>query len=765
MRKIDSVYLRGILLVIPLLLVSAFGLFAQDVILAGPSGCGSSNVTDTWTVPCDVTSIAVEVYGSGGGAGGGGGGSNGGIYNTRGGGGAGGGGYSTITINVIPGSVFNYTVAQGGCGGDNGSDFSDGDNGSSGSSSTFSGLDALGNPVNLVANGGTRGTGGESGNDDPGDGGAGGTASGGSTNITGSPGSNGSGGSGGAGGAGAGPNGGNGGVANSGNGGNYGGGGAGGGDSDGGDGAPGGILITYVTQGPLVPTVATTPASCTESGTATVNFYNPAITYTFTPAGPSVGIGGAIAGMTAETDYTVIASIGNCTSTPSQVFSIEEQLPSPNVSISGALEYCEGGYTTLTASGAQNYLWDDQAGSTTEEITVTAGTYTVTGTNTGCPGTETVVVTEILYPVVDLGADQEVCQQSTTVLDAGAGATVYLWSSGDITQTAELGAGTHWVEVSNGACSTSDTIVLTEGQNPEPQVTPSGSQIICDGGTVTLDAGSGYNSYLWQPNGEQTQTITVSASGDYSATVTDAIGCNGTTEVVEVSIMNVADAVIVADGPLEICQGESVMLDAGGGYDTYLWTNGAVMQTTNVGASGDYSVTGTLGGCSFVSDTVTVVVNTFIPEITSTDSTVSVTGSYSSYQWYLNGDPIPGATGPDYSPLASGNYTVVVTDQDGCEGQSEVLEFTVPSSGVGIDEADSSMPFSVYPNPNNGQFQLEMDRNESYSVDVINALGHVIYSESVGNSNRTSLNLKNSGMYLIQVRIADSVYHHRVMVQ
>lgn len=737
--------------------------FAQDVTLAGPSGCGSSNVTDTWTVPCTVSSITVEVYGSGAGAGGGGGGSNGGVYNTRGGGGGGGGGYSTITINVIPGSVFNYTAAQGGCGGDNGSDFSDGDNGSSGGSSTFSGLDAFGNPVNLIANGGTRGTGGESGNDDPGDGGAGGTASGGSTNTTGTAGSNGSGGTGGAGGAGAGPNGGNGGVANGGNGGNYGGGGAGGGDSDGGNGAPGAVLITYVTQGPLVPTVVTTPATCSESGTAVVNFYNPAITYTFTPSGPSVGIGGAITGMAVETDYFVIASIGNCTSSQSQTFSIEEQLPSPTITISGVLEYCEGSNTTLTASGAQNYLWDDQAGSTTAEIMVTAGIYTVTGTNSGCGGTETVVVTEIPYPSVDLGADQEICEQTTTVLDAGAGATDYLWSSGDLTQTAELGVGIHWVEASNGSCSSSDTIILTESQNPVPQITPSTTQIICDGGTVTLDAGSGYDGYLWQPNGEQTQTIVVSASGNYSATVTDAIGCNGSTEVVEVSILNVADAVISANGPLEICQGESVVLDAGAGYDTYLWSNGSVLQTTAAGVAGDYSVTGTLGGCPFASDTVSVSVTTFTPEIVEAGGELSVTGSYSTYQWYLNGDPIPGATDPNYQPIASGHYTIVVTDADGCSGDSEIYVFTLPVVD-GIFDQDENLPFVVYPNPSNGLFQLELGSATIYGLKVMNAVGQTVLMRSEENGVGTSINLKDSGMYILQVTVGENTYHQRIIV-
>lgn len=773
MKKIKELNLVKDTLAFLLMFLFGTGLYAQDVTFPGPSGCGASATLATWTVPCDVTSITVDVYGGGGGGGGGGDGSNGGIAcgDNEGGGGGGGGAYTSITINVIPGSSFSYSPGSGGCGGDNDGECSSGEHGGGGGTSTFSGTDALGTSIVLSAGGGQGGRRGSS-DGPPGGPSTGGVASGGTINTSGTGGGAAqSSGSliGGVGGAGAGPLGGAGGTAGQNTstpGVTYGGGGGGGGDSNGGIGASGAVVITYVTQGSLIPTVVTIPASCTTDGMALIGLYNAATTYTFTPSGPSVVSGGGITGLVAETDYTVIASIGTCTSTPSLAFSVEEQLLVPTVSISGELEYCEGESTTITASGAQDYLWDDQAASTTANITVTQGTYIVSGTDAGCSGTATVTVTEVLFPIVDLGTDQEVCEQATSVLDAGAGAASYNWSSGDITQTAELGVGTHWAEATNGACSASDTIVITETQNPEPQIAPTSNQLICDGGTVTLDAGSGYDNYSWEPNGEQTQTISVSASGSYSAVVTDVAGCNGTTDTVEVTILNVPDAVITANGPLEICQGESVSLDAGSGYDTYLWSNSAITQGTNASVSGDYSVTGTLDGCPFASDTVTVVVNTFIPEITGSDSVVSVTGSYSTYQWFLNGDPIPGATGPDYNPLISGNYTVVVTDDDGCSGQSDVLDFSLPpSSGVGINELDEILPFVVYPNPSNGQFQIEMDMKESYSVEVMNAIGQVVYMEKSENGNRSFIKVENNGMYLVQVVIEDRVYHKRVVVQ
>ena len=744
------------------MLLSVTFVNAQDATFAGPAGCGTTGSSGTWTVPCDVTSITVEVYGGGGGAGGGGGGSDGGIFNTEGGGGAGGGGYTTTTIDVTPGSSFSYNAAPGGCGGGNGSDFSDGDNGGGGGTSTFSGTDASGASVSLTAGGGGSGEGGESGGS-PGSGGFGGTASGGSTNISGVSGNSGSGGDGGAGGAGAGTNGGSGGSPDGGNGASYGGGGAGGGNSNGGNGGAGGILITYVTQGDFTPEVVVSPASCLTVGTGTISNYNIDATYSFTPVGPAVGNGGVVSGTVVGTSYTVISTIGTCLSPASQAFSVEEQLAGPVISISGMLEYCAGSLATITGGGGQSYVWDDSNNSATASIDVAAGTYTVTGTDAaGCTGSSTVVVVEVANPSVDLGEDQSVCGQAVVSLDAGSGPTSYNWSSGDDAQIVELGSGTHWVEVSNGTCIATDTVVVVANLNPEPQISPSGSQSICNGGDIELDAGAGYSTYVWSPNSENTQTIIVDGTGTYSAIVTDANGCVGSSDTVTVTIEDIADITILASGPVDLCEGESVTLDAGAGSDTYLWSNGDTTQTTTVLVEGDYSVSGTQGGCSFESDTVAVSVSEIVVIITESGLELSVPSTFTSYQWFLNGAPIPGATGPNYTATSSGNYTVQVIDANGCTGLSFILEYTLPSS---VNELQANLPFVIYPNPSNGQFQLSLDLNESYSIVVFNSIAQKVYETEKPNGNRTEISLETTGVYIVQVTINGSVYHKRIVVE
>lgn len=368
---------------------------AQDVTLTGPGNCGNTPVSGTWEVPCNVSAITVDVYGAGGGAGGGGGGSNGGAFNTRGGGGAGGGAYSSITINVTPGSTFTYTIGAGGCGGDNGSDGSSGDAGNAGGSSSFVGADAASTAVNLLAGGGARGNGGSGSGNNPGSGGIGGTASGGTTNTDGTGGSAGSGGNGGAGGAGAGPAGGAGGTGNNGAGFSYGGGGSGGGDSNGGAGAAGGILITYTTSAPLpaTPALVALPATCGSDGSSTISNYDAAYTYTFTPSGPTVGTGGLVSGMVVATNYVVVANLGTCTpSSPSAAFSNEAQLIAPAApTIISAAATCnaDGSSTISNYNAANTYTFTPSgpvAGAGGAISGMAVGTsYTVEANNGACP--------------------------------------------------------------------------------------------------------------------------------------------------------------------------------------------------------------------------------------------------------------------------------------------------------------------------------------------------------------------------------------------
>ncbi|MQP63679.1 hypothetical protein GFJ99_13355, partial [Flavobacterium sp. LMO6] len=72
---------------------------------------------------------------------------------------------------------------------------------------------------------------------------------------------------------------------------------------------------------PVVPTIATTAPTCLADGFSEISNYDGALTYVFTPAGPSVDAAGLISGMMLNTMYEVTASNATCTSAASAQFS------------------------------------------------------------------------------------------------------------------------------------------------------------------------------------------------------------------------------------------------------------------------------------------------------------------------------------------------------------------------------------------------------------------------------------------------------------
>jgi hypothetical protein len=90
-----------------------------------------------------------------------------------------------------------------------------------------------------------------------------------------------------------------------------------------------------------------------------------------------------------------------------------------------------------------------------------------------------------------------------------------------------------------------------------------------------------------------------------------------------------------------------------------------------------------------------------VPVVTATGAQVC-TGPYATYQWYMNGAFIPGATSQCYQATASGSYSVVITDSIGCTGISDTTSVVVVSARDGF----SGPAFELYPNPARDQVQI-----------------------------------------------------------
>ena len=231
------------------------------------------------------------------------------------------------------------------------------------------------------------------------------------------------------------------------------------------------------------------------------------------------------------------------------------------------------------------YHWS--TGESTQSIKVNAsGNYSVTVTDgSGCEGSDLVSVSEHTPSQVQITGSLSFCPGASTILDA-SGFVSYLWSTGETAQTISVNtAGDYDVTVIDGnGCQSSDQVTIDEQATLQPQI--AGNLTFCPSTSTLLDAGV-FDAYQWS-NGETTQTIAVSAQGDYMVTVTNSDGCSGEDQV---TVEVLTPPIVGIIGETRICPGTSILLDAGA-FASYLWSTGETTRSISINAAGFYSVHG-----------------------------------------------------------------------------------------------------------------------------------------------------------------------------
>lgn len=197
---------------------------------------------------------------------------------------------------------------------------------------------------------------------------------------------------------------------------------------------------------------------------------------------------------------------------------------------------------------------------------------------------------------------------------------------------------------------------------------------------------------------------------------------------------------IQPDGTLDTTFGVNGLRDFNFNNDSGTHWMEALLELDN----GNWIVASSTGGFRFIkyADSST------LPVITESNG-VLTTISAEGYQWYLNNEPIPNATGNSYTAVQNGAYTVMTTNSDGCSGLSGV--YNVVSNGIGAEYASG---ISIYPNPSSGVFTLKgsMLQGELQRVEIKNTLGEAVYSSNQAQFNQV-VDIQNcpSGVYLVEL--------------
>lgn len=414
------------------------------------------------------------------------------------------------------------------------------------------------------------------------------------------------------------------------------------------------------------------------------------------------GLGNSASHEVFPTDYTqylvTVTDANGCSSTGEIDISVN---PIPSTIITGDSLVCEGSGALLDAGdGFVNYNWS--SGESAQVIVPgNTGNYTVTVTDqNNCTATDDIYFEFSLNPVVLAGPDQTICLGENTLLVGEAYGGVepytYAWDQG-------LGGGyIHLVDpdetttysltvVDNLGCVGMDAVTINVVETEPVDIT--GDTELCEGLSTTLDAGDGFVTYTWN-TGDVGQILVTDLPGIYIVEVQDQNGCFGM-DSINVVVQDSLQPVI--SGILNICDGQSAVLDAGGGYDQYIWNTGEEAQSIMVSDAGSYSVTVTnAAGCS---GSYSVETNTFeAPDVTlpaetsicAGDSIWLVANASSGegpYTFSWNGGLAYGDT-LAISPPGDSSFSVLVTDVNGCMDSTSmnVLVNTLPVADAGADQ-------------------------------------------------------------------------------
>ncbi len=229
---------------------------------------------------------------------------------------------------------------------------------------------------------------------------------------------------------------------------------------------------------------------------------------------------------------------------------------------------------------------------------------------------------------------------------------------------------------------------------------------------------------------------------------------------------------ITASGPLTICQGDTILLEAESGYDAYLWSTGDTTQSISVSDSGDYSVSALVDTCWFGSDTVEINVSDPQPIVIENVSDLICSGGFVSYQWYINDTIISGAVFQTYCANYSGIYYVVVTDEFGCIGVSSFIEYTIcsecPPCDMGI-ENNGQFPVNIYPNPASTTITLEFPASANFKtaeLSIETITGQLVFQSAIQNpKSAIDISAFSKGLYLFKVRAGEEVVVRKVVVE
>lgn len=387
----------------------------------------------------------------------------------------------------------------------------------------------------------------------------------------------------------------------------------------------------------------------------------------------------------AKTDgsYRVVVSNSYpCYDSSSAITVKVNPLPVATATPTGSTTFCNGDSLRINANVVVGYTYQwrlngvniPKATKSYYYASVT-GMYRVVVTSTlGCTDSSAAVsitVKQRPSAITIPSGSYSLCSADSLIINANAGTGLtYQWKKNGLDIPGATNSylvvkttGSYTVTVTNsGLCSEkSKAVIVTLYNSPEAHIAANGPTTFCYGSSVVLKGNSGYAyTYQWYRDGaplsgKNDTLLTVNATGSYFFETT--LGpCKARSPVIGV---DVTTPVAYLGNDTTLCSGQSIVLDAGAGNTSYLWSTGATTQSITVDSSGigtgtkTISVKVTLKGCDRY-DTI---------KITFTACT-GINGNIEAGKVLIFPNPSNGIFSLEFNKL-SGEYEINIFDING----------------------------------------------------------------------------------------------------
>ena len=431
------------------------------------------------------------------------------------------------------------------------------------------------------------------------------------------------------------------------------------------------------------------------------------------------------------------------------------QYPS-NITVDPDTAYiCLGDSITLTASGANTYVWSEGLGTNNSVVVspTTTTTYTVTGVSGSCSPVATALVIVNPLPEINVTTDEaEVCSGDTAILSV-TGANSYIWSTSDTTSTIIVTPDTLTTYTVTGidtlGCTNVGYITINTKPLPEIEITSTLTSI-CEGDGTLLSASGGI-SYIW---GDGTTDANNVVYPDSTTTyIVTGYGSNGcfNTDTMTINVHANPDITFTMEPPY-YCEGDTVELTATGGQ-YYHWNTGqdGNMILIYPDSATVYSVTVTnQWDCSNTAEINVEVYDKPNVEILTNKTDICI-GEYvaliaegaEEYSWN---------TGETFSeitvrPQSTMTYVVTGTNAPGCKDTANVE--------IKVQLCDIKIPNVITPNGDgvNDRFLIEnLEILSLAKLQIYNRWGRLVY-ESEQYKNDWDANSVSGGTYFYTLEI------------